>query len=85
MMMVVSLSLSWHSSQGVPDGKVFERPIGLRQLARHIMETWIAVVSVHVRACECVDVCACVCPYTALTSMPYTGMQLLGQVISPVM
>ena len=60
-MLVVSLSLSWHSSQGVPDGKVFERPIGLRQLARHIMETWIAVVSVHVRACECVDVCVRVC------------------------
>ena len=60
-MMVVSLPLSWHSSQGVPDGKVFERPIGLRQLARHIMETWIAVVSVHVCACECVDVCVRVC------------------------
>lgn len=30
----------------MPDGKIFEHPTGLRRLARHIMETWIAVVSV---------------------------------------
>ena len=47
-LVMVVLCSCFHTFQGMPDGKVFEHPTGLRQLARHIMETWIAVVSVHV-------------------------------------